>query len=175
MMEGSLQPSRADIDAFLSMAPDVPEPEFILRLKVTFPRPSAVFVADVNRETTIMSNKPSTNILTFDGSRNIQMADALALPGIDKTVQVAKDGSSVAKDTAATLEMARKTGADMIGYDSDMLPQLPKARTQLAMDGIDQLQPSSSRRILVGGVNSAEYSRVPDNGLFHPSNVFIKS
>jgi hypothetical protein len=34
-MMAAFQPTRADIDAFLSLVPDVPEPEVILRLKVT--------------------------------------------------------------------------------------------------------------------------------------------
>ena len=35
MMAGSFQPSRGDIDAFLSLVPDVPESEVVFRLKVT--------------------------------------------------------------------------------------------------------------------------------------------
>jgi hypothetical protein len=35
MMAGLYQPTREDIDAFLSLVPDIPETEVIARLKVT--------------------------------------------------------------------------------------------------------------------------------------------
>jgi hypothetical protein len=35
MMAGLYQPTREDIDAFLSLVPDIPEAEVISRLKVT--------------------------------------------------------------------------------------------------------------------------------------------
>lgn len=67
MMAGSFQPTQNDINAFLSLVPDVPESEVILRLKVSSRRCSTVFAADVFRAITIMSNKLLENTLTMLG------------------------------------------------------------------------------------------------------------
>ena len=64
-MAGLYQPTREDIDAFLSLVPDIPETEVIARLKVTLCADRQVdFEAKLWREITTTLNKLLVNTLT---------------------------------------------------------------------------------------------------------------